>query len=177
MEKECGRYSYLYYRYSVSYLTLTAGDKGIKCPSVSSKQCRKRPSGRHRSPRWPSCQRRLPPCTPGCTASRHACPGGPLRDTWVDVLERGCGVAACRGKCLAAAVVLSGPGACRSPSLAGTRGALRQAFLGCHGWPSRQAPLARALSPWLEYFVLEWLPGKLLLPGSCLLRSHGGSWR
>ena len=45
MEKECGRYSYLYCSHSVSYLTLTAGDKGIKCPSVSSKQCEKRPLG------------------------------------------------------------------------------------------------------------------------------------
>ena len=33
MEKECGRYSYRYCGHSVSYLTLTAGDKGIKCPS------------------------------------------------------------------------------------------------------------------------------------------------
>src|SRR3954467_9748065 len=38
MEKCCGWYSYLY---SISYLTLTAGDKGIKCPSASPKQCRK----------------------------------------------------------------------------------------------------------------------------------------
>ena len=30
----CGWYSYLY---SVSYLTLMAGDKGIKCPSTSPK--------------------------------------------------------------------------------------------------------------------------------------------
>ena len=33
-KKRGGWYSYLY---SVSYLTLTAGDKGIKCPSVSPK--------------------------------------------------------------------------------------------------------------------------------------------
>ena len=38
----CCWYNYLN---SVSYLTLTAGDKGIKCPSVSPKQCRKGPSG------------------------------------------------------------------------------------------------------------------------------------
>ena len=31
--------------YSVPYLTLTAGDKGIKCPSGSPKQCRKGPLG------------------------------------------------------------------------------------------------------------------------------------
>ena len=41
-KRSCGWYNYLY---SVSYLTLTAGDKGIKCPSVSPKQCRKGPSG------------------------------------------------------------------------------------------------------------------------------------
>src|SRR3954465_3185862 len=34
----CGRYSYLH---SVSYLTLTAGDKGIKCLSTSPRRCRK----------------------------------------------------------------------------------------------------------------------------------------
>ena len=51
---------------------------------------------------------------------------GPQGDTLVDVLERGCGVAACRGKCLAAVVVLSRSEACRSPGLAGTRGASRQ---------------------------------------------------
>src|SRR3954464_3731947 len=38
MERCCGWYSYLY---SVSYLTLTEGDKGIKCLSTSPKQCRK----------------------------------------------------------------------------------------------------------------------------------------
>src|SRR4051812_30488360 len=36
----------------------------------------------------------------------------------------------------------------------------------CLGWPSRQAPLAGALSPWLKYFVLEWLQ-----------RDFGGPWR
>ena len=37
-----GWYSYLY---SAPYLTLTAGDKGIKCPSESPEQCRKGPLG------------------------------------------------------------------------------------------------------------------------------------
>ena len=41
-KRNCGWYNYLY---SVSYLTLTAGDKGIKCPSASPKQCKKGPSG------------------------------------------------------------------------------------------------------------------------------------
>src|SRR3954466_9682289 len=38
MEICCGRYSYLH---SVSYLTLTAGDKGFKCLSTSPRRCRK----------------------------------------------------------------------------------------------------------------------------------------
>src|SRR3954471_1546648 len=38
MEICYGRYSYLH---SVSYLTLTAGDKGIKCLSTPPSQCRK----------------------------------------------------------------------------------------------------------------------------------------
>ena len=51
---------------------------------------------------------------------------GPQGDTLVDVLERGYGVVACRGKRLAAVVVLLRSEACRSPGLAGTRGASRQ---------------------------------------------------
>src|SRR3954471_6338209 len=38
MERCCGRYSYLH---SESYLTLTAGDKGIECLSTSPRWCRK----------------------------------------------------------------------------------------------------------------------------------------
>ena len=38
---------------------------------------------------------------------------GPQSDTLVDVLELGYRVAACRGKRLAAVVILSGPEACR----------------------------------------------------------------
>ena len=50
----------------------------------------------------------------------------PQGDTLVDVLEREYRVVACRGKRLAAVVVLSRPEAWRSPGLAGTRGASRQ---------------------------------------------------
>ena len=42
---------------------------------------------------------------------------GPQSDTLVDALERGHRVAACRGKCLAAVVILPRPEACRSPGL------------------------------------------------------------
>ena len=103
--------------------------------------------GRHRLPRWQSCQRRLPPRTAGRTASCHARLERSQGDTLVDVLERGYRVVAFRGKRLAASVVLSRPEACRSPGLAGTRGA------------SRQVPCD----------ALVGLPGKLLLPGPCLL--------
>ena len=41
-KKRGGWYSYLY---SAPYLTLTAGDKGIKCMCESPKQCRKGPLG------------------------------------------------------------------------------------------------------------------------------------
>ena len=41
MEKECGSCTYRYYRHSVSYLTLTAGDRGIECLSELPKQCKK----------------------------------------------------------------------------------------------------------------------------------------
>ena len=39
--KGCGRCSYRYCGYSAPYLTLTAGDKGIKCLSELLKQCKK----------------------------------------------------------------------------------------------------------------------------------------
>ena len=117
-------------------------------------------------PRWPSLHLRLPPRTPSCTASCHVCLGESQSDTLAGVLERGHEVGVSRGKLLAAVVVLSCLGACRSPGLAGTQGASRQAFLVCLEWPSRQAPLAGVLSPWREFFVLEWLQ-----------RNHGGSWR
>ena len=72
---------------------------------------------------------------------------GPQGDMLVDALEHGHRVAACRGKHLAAVVVLLRSEACRSPGLAGMRGA------------SRQVPCD----------ALVGLPGKLLLPGPCLL--------
>ena len=139
-------------------------------------------------PRWASLHLCLPPRTPSCTASCHVCLGESQSDTLAGVLERRHKVGVSRGKLLAAAVVLSRPEACRSPDLAGTQGASRQAFLVCLEWSSRQAPLAGVSS----------LPGKLFLPGpwlafpassSCrgldlstlflngLQGNHGGSWR
>ena len=41
-KRSCGWYNHLH---SASYLTLMVGDKGIKCPFASPKQCKKGPSG------------------------------------------------------------------------------------------------------------------------------------
>src|SRR3954470_23227487 len=126
----------------------------------------------------------MPPHASGCAAPCHVPLGEPQSDAWVGELERRPEVVTCRGKWLAAVTVLPRLGTCRSPGLAGTRGALRRAFLRCLGWPPRQAPLAGvfvlqlivpassscrglvssawqaplagALSSWLKYFVLEW---------------------
>ena len=163
----CGWYSYLH---SASYLTLTAGDKGIKCPSVSPKQCKKGPSG---APPLATMAillaplatahpwlHSLPPRTPGRVPERHVggCAGARVQS---GSFPR---QAPCRGRCLVASGSLSLTGPCRDAWR------VAASSLRCLGWPSRQAPLAGALSSWLEYFVLEWLPGKLLLPGSCLLK-------
>ena len=94
-------------------------------------------------------------------------PGESHSDTLAGELERGHEVGVSGGKLLAAAVVLSRPEGCRSPDLAGTQGASRQAFLVCLEWPSRQAPLAGVLS----------LPGKILLPGPGLAFPAGSSCR
>jgi len=129
-------------------------------------------------PRWPSLHLRLPPRTPGCTGSRHAPLRKPHGDTRVGALERGYRVAAgprrvpCRGRRLVESRSLSLTGPCRDVRC------IAASFLKCRGWPSRQAPLAGALS----------LPGKILLPGPCLFilnalflngskGTHGGLWR
>src|SRR4051812_37772291 len=92
------------------------------------------------------------PHTPGCTASRHVCLEEPQSKTLVGELERRHGVVTCRGKRLAAVDVLSRPGACRSPDLAGARDA---------PW---QGPCRAVVG----------LPGKLLLPGSCASSGRPG---
>src|SRR4051812_36465242 len=70
--------------------------------------------------------------------------GKPQSDAWVGELERRPEVVVCRGKWLAAVVVLPHPRACRSSGLAGARGAPLRASLGV---------------PWLGR------PGELLPPG------------
>ena len=116
-------------------------------------------------PRWPPLHLRLPPRTPGCTGSRHAPLRKPHGDTRVGALERGYRVGAgprrvpCRGRRLVDSRSLSLTGPCRDVRC------IAASSLKCRGWPSRQAPLAGALSlpgkillpgPWFEYFVLEW---------------------
>src|SRR3954469_8714410 len=81
----------------------------------------------------------------------------------------------CRGHCLAASGSLSLAESCRDAWR------VAASSLRCSGWPSRQAPLAGVLclerpswqaplagdlSPWLKYFVLEWLQ-----------RNHREPWR
>src|SRR3954463_9362804 len=69
---------------------------------------------------------------------------GPRATRWWMSWSVGCGVVACRGKRLAAVVVLSRPGACRSRAL-----------------PGRVARRGKFLEN-----ALVGLPGKLLLSGS-----------
>src|SRR4051812_45777070 len=130
----------------------------------------------------------MSPRTSGRAVPRHVPLGEPQSDVWAGELERGSEVVTCRGKWLAAAVVLLLLRACHSSGLAEARDAPRRASLGCLGsaFPagssrrglgalarsSRQAPLAGALPPWPGKLLLpgassSW-PGKLLLPGPCL---------
>src|SRR3954464_1635370 len=131
----------------------------------------------------------MPPRAPGCAAPRHVPLGKLQSDAWAGELECMPEVVVCRGKWLAAVVVLPHLRACRSSGLAGARGAPRRTSLevpwlglpgellspgpwcfglvvpassSCRGLVSlaQQAPLAGASSSW---------PGKLLLPGPRLL--------
>src|SRR3954468_15327618 len=163
----------------LSYLLLTAGDKGIKCPSRSLGQHRGGPLGAppfatmavacHRTPQAAQC-----PAT--CLW------GKPRSDAWAGELVRRSEVATCRGEWLAAVGVFPRLRACRSSGLAGAHGAPRRASLvvpglglpggllppgpwcsgsvvpassSCRGLASlaRQAPLAGALSSCLECSV------------------------
>src|SRR3954466_8465114 len=126
----------------------------------------------------------MPPHASGRAAPRHVPLGEPQSDAWAGELERRPKVVTCRGKWLAAAAVLPRLRACRSPGLAGARGAPWRASLGvpwlafpasssrrglgASAWSSRQAPLAGVLSP---------RPGKLLLPGPRLLGPASSSCR
>src|SRR3954465_14671568 len=79
----CSGYSCLHSGCTVlSYLTLTAGDKGIKCPSASPRRCREVDrQERHRLPRWLVCHlcfatacpwlHNLLPRAPGMPPERH----------------------------------------------------------------------------------------------------------
>ena len=98
----------------------------------------------------------LPPRTPGRVPEHHV--GG-----CAGARARGGGLsrqAPCRGHYLVVSGSLSLTGPCRDARRAAA------SSLRCLGWPSRQAPLVGALSPWLEYFALEWFQ-----------RNHGGPWR
>src|SRR3954463_10982003 len=97
----------------LSHLTLTAGDKGIKCPYGSPEQCRGGPLG-------------APPLATGATLPtshatarlrlcgvRHVPPGKLQSDAWAGELECRPDVVVGRGKWLAVVVALPHLGACR----------------------------------------------------------------
>src|SRR3954469_3800255 len=174
MERCCGRYSYLH---SVSYLSLTAGDKGIKCLSSRPNSVEKGPLG---TPPLATMAilsaplatvypwlHSLPPRTPGRVPERHV---GGCAGAWV---QSGCSPrqAPGRGRCLVASGSLSLTGPCRDAWR------VAASSLRCPGWPSRQAPLAGVLclewpsrqAPLAGSYALSGLSGKLLLPGPCLL--------
>ena len=137
--------------YSAPYLTLTVGDKGIKCPSESPKQCRKRPL---KAPpiatmaflsaplatvhRW---LHGLPPRAPG---------EAPRATRWWMHWSVGTEWPP------AVASALPRPLSCRVRKLVAHRALI------CLGFPGKLL----LLGPCLEYFVLEWLQ-----------RNHGGPWR
>src|SRR3954462_10727396 len=110
-----GRYSYLH---SVSYLTLTARDKGIKCLSTSPKQCRKGTvrdaTARHDGDLVSAACHSVPLAAQ--PPAMYAWKGLRATRWWVSW-------SADTEWLLAAVVILSRLGACRSPGLAGTRGA------------------------------------------------------
>ena len=163
--------------YSAPYLTLTAGDKGIKCPSASPKQCRKVPSGtpplatmavlsasHATAHRW---LHSLPPRAPGeAPRATRWWMRWSVGAEWPRPLS--CHVRKLVAHRASRCLGWSSRQAPLAEALLPCRDAWRIAAssLGCLGWPSRQAPLAGALSPELKYFVLEWLQG-----------NHGGPWR
>ena len=116
----------------------------------------------------------MPPRTAGCTASRHAhlerppgrhvggCAGAQVQG---GSLSR---QAPCRGRCLAAPGSLSLAGPCRDTWR------VAASSLRCLGWPSRQAPLAGALSP-SRQAPLAGASNTLFLNGS--KGTNGGPWR
>ena len=131
--------------YSAPYLTLTAGDKGIKCLSESPKQCRKGPLG-------------APPfATMEILSSSHA-----TAHRWLhSLLPRAPGEAprTTRWRMSWSAGTKWGfPAACSLPRPSS-----------CRVWKlvaRRFLPGRRARRGKLSWYVLSGLPGKLLLPGS-----------
>ena len=107
------------------HLTLTVGDKGIKCPSPSTPKASAHASpfatAVASSPRLASVSLRLHSHPPRVLE-------GPQGDAWADELERGHTAQASPGKHLAGVLILPGPEACRSPGPAGAQGAPRHVF-------------------------------------------------
>src|SRR3954470_3683016 len=184
----------------LSYLLLTVGDKGIKCPSRSPGQHRGGPLGAPPFATMAAACHRMPQAA-RCLAT---CPRGkPRSDAWRASWSAVLRWRSCRGKWLAAGVVFLCLIACQLSGLAGALGAPRRASLVVPGFglpdklllsgarssvsytlfldgltwaqSSRQAPLAGVLSSWPGKLLLpgalsSW-PGKLLLPGGLFLNA------
>ena len=119
-KKRGGWYSYLY---SVSYLTLTAGDKGIKCPSVSPSTVQKRTVRGATACHDGDLVSTACHCAPlAAQPSTTRAGKGPQGDTLVDALERGHRVAACRGRLPLCTYAPAHPSTCRPGTTPATRG-------------------------------------------------------
>src|SRR3954470_14861968 len=152
----------------LSYLLLTVGDKGIKCPSRSPGQHRGGPLGAPPLATVVAACHRIPQAAQ-CPAT--CLWGKPRSDAWAGELERSPEVAICRGKWLAAGVVFLRLIAPRPSGLAGAHGAPWRASLVVPGFrPSRQAPLAGVLVFCLVYFALEWSCAGSVVPASSSCR-------
>src|SRR3954462_12449074 len=91
----------------LSHLTLTAGDKGIKCPSGSPEQCRGGPLGAPPLATGASPPTSHATCAPQAARRPATCLWGKLQsDAWAGELGRTSEVVVRRGKWLAAVVVL-----------------------------------------------------------------------
>src|SRR3954471_5727470 len=138
----------------LSYLLLTVGDQGIKCPSRSPGQHRGGPLGAPPLATVVAACHRIPQAA-RCPAT---CPWGkPRSDAWAGEQERSPEVAICRGKGACRGGCLPAPDSL--PAIRPCRGAWGAAAgFSCGAWvrPSRQAPLAGVSVFCLVYFVLEW---------------------
>src|SRR3954470_23414899 len=152
----------------LSYLLLTVGDKGIKCPSRSPGQHRGGPLGAPPFATMAAACHRMPQAA-RCLAT---CPRGkPRSDAWRASWSAVLRWRSCRGKWLAAGVVFLCLIACQLSGLAGALGAPRRASLVVPGFglPDKLL-LSGARSSVSLYFVLGWPYMGSVVPASSSCR-------